>query len=218
MRFALERISDPEIEPVSAAEFVRNAGEFQDAATERADDISRVITAAREWVEDHTGKVLVDQTWRLTLTDQPAYDAIVGPANGYYCGDWYGRGGEIMLRRSPAIAITSFSSVDAAGAETVIDDDTYELREADTKWPKLVGVNGATWTFPGTYRIVFRAGYADRDVSPAQDASAIPARFRQAILLYAQALYDSADDKTAAAMMDAAEGLLRGERCGLDFA
>lgn len=219
MRFVLERTSEPEIEPVTAAEFVRNVGEYSAAATERADDIARVITAAREWAEDRTGRALIDQTWRLTLTDGHSYDSVAEPPQvGYYCGDWYGRSGEIMLRRSPVIAITSFVSVDVEGAETAIDSDTYELREAGSKWPKLVGLNGASWTYPATYRITYRAGYADRDVSPADGVSVVPARFRQAILLYAQALYDAADEKMSAAMIETAEKLLSGERCGLDFA
>ena len=47
MRFVLERVSEPDIEPITAAEFVRNVGEFDVAATTRADDITRLITAAR---------------------------------------------------------------------------------------------------------------------------------------------------------------------------
>lgn len=213
-RFVLERLVAPEIEPVSAAEFIRNAGEFTEAATERADDIERVLAAAREWAEHETGRALIDQTWRLTLTDGPTSDAVAEPAPyGYYTG--FFRSGEILLRRSPAIAIVSFKSVDAAGDEADVDASTYELRDAESKFPKVVGLNGTTWG-SGTYRITFRAGFADRDVSPAQDGDAVPAGFRAAILLYAQALYDN--DEQAPKMMKTAEDILRYQRCNLDFA
>lgn len=214
MRYALERTVDPDIEPVSAAEFIRNAGEFSEAATERADDISRVIQSAREWSEHETGRALIDQTWRLTITDgTEAGDSVTQP--GYYCGWWRSRQGEILLRRSPAIAIVSFVSVDDEGNETAVDASAYELREADTKFPKIVGLNGSTWD-TGTFRITFRAGYANRDVSPQEDASDVPARFRQAILLHAEAHYDH--DKDMVAMVDAAARLIEPERCNLDFA
>jgi uncharacterized phiE125 gp8 family phage protein len=214
MRFALERTVDPEIEPVSAAEFIRNVGEFAEAATERADDITRVIQSAREWVEHDTARALIDQTWRLTITDgTEAGDRVSQP--GYYCGWWRSRQGEILLRRSPALAIVSFVSVDDEGDETAVDASSYELREADTKFPKIVGLNGTTWD-TGTFRITFRAGYANRDVSPAEGASVVPARFRQAILLHAEAHYDH--DKDMDAMVAAAEALIAPERCGLDFA
>lgn len=216
MQFALERLVSPDIEPVSAAEFVRNVGEFSEAATERADDIARVIAAAREWAEHETSRALIDQTWRLTISDgSEAIDSVRAPAYGYYCGTWRPLAGEVLLRRSPALAIVSFKSVDADGDETDVDADTYELREAGTKFPKIVGLNGAAWV-TGTYRITFRAGFADRDSSPQQDASVVPACFRQAILLHAEAHYDRSKDSDA--MVATAARLIRYERCNLDFA
>lgn len=219
MRFILERIAAPEVEPVSVAEFVRNAGEFTEAGTERADDIERCLQSAREWAEAETGRALIDQTWRLTLTDDlgTTYDPVTTPPPcGYFTGSWRARAGEILLRRSPALSVISFKSMDAAGDETDVDAATYELRDQNTKWPRIVGLNGAAW-IAGTFRITFRAGYADRDVSPAEDGAEVPAVFRSAILLYAQALYDH-EDAQADALKTAAERLLRYERCNLDFA
>lgn len=215
MRFVLERVSDPDIEPVSAAEFVRNVGEFQAAATERADDIASKIKTAREWAEKSTNRALIDQTWRLTLSDQiNGHNWVTDPAPYYY--GWAICQSEIPLRISPVIAITSFVSVDSAGTETEVDPDTYELREADSKWPKLVGVNGGSWSY-GTYRIEFRAGYANLDVSPPDDASKVPARFRQAILLYAEALYDR-DEKMMPLLMETAANLIEPENCNTGIA
>lgn len=213
MRFTLERVSEPSVEPVTAAEFVRNVGEFAAAATTRADDITRLITTAREWAEHYTGRALIDQSWRLTITDGVGalYDAVQEPPKGCYTGTTGPRVGEILLMRSPVLAITSFVTVDAAGDETAVDAATYELREQDSKWPRLVGLDGTTWG-TGTFRIVFRAGYADLTASPVEDASVVPERFKQAILLHAEAHYDR-DEKMMGRLIDAAEALISPERC-----
>ena len=214
MRFVLERVSEPDIEPITAAEFVRNVGEFDVAATTRADDITRLITAAREWAEHDTGRALIDQSWRLTITDGVGalYDPVQKPPPvGYYTGQTGPRVGEILLMRSPVLSITSFVTVDAAGDETAIDPTTYELREQDSKWPRLVGLDGTTWG-TGTFRIVFRAGYANRAASPVEDATSVPDRFKQAILLHAEAHYDR-DEKMMQRLLDAAEALISPERC-----
>lgn len=212
MRFTLERVSNPDIEPVTNAEFVRNVGEFAAAATTRADDITRLIASAREWVEHETGRALIDQSWRLTITDGVGaiYDPVQEPQK-CYTGKTGPRAGEILLMRSPVLAITSFVTVDAAGAETAVDDATYELREADSKWPRLVGLNGTTFG-SGTFRIVFRAGYANRVASPQEGASVVPDRFKQAILMHAQAHYDL-DEKVMGILLDTAGRLIAPERC-----
>lgn len=214
MRFTLERVSEPDIEPITAAEFVRNVGEFPAAATSRADDISRLIAGAREWAEHYTGRALIDQTWRLTITDGVGalYDPVQKPPPvGYYTGQTGPRVGEILLMRSPVLAITSFVTVDASGDETAVDAATYELREQDSKWPRLVGLDGTTWG-TGTFRIVFRAGYANRVASPQEDAGVVPERFKQAILLHAEAHYDR-DEKMMEKLLEAAENLIAPERC-----
>ena len=175
MNFFLERVSNPEIEPVSLAEMKRHLRLFDDITTED-DDISGLITVAREWVEDYTGRVMVDSTWRLSIDD-------------YVSGD-------IALRRSPALALTSFVSVAADGVETVLEDvgsptvNTYEIAEADGRWPRLVPLTGAVWT-AGKLRIEFRAGFVNRLVSPQQDASVVPAVLKQAIKLIVGHYYEN---------------------------
>jgi hypothetical protein len=220
MRLVFERITQPEFEPVTLAEMKRHLREF-DSVTSRNDDIEALITAAREWAEDFTGRALFDQTWRLSISasgnggdDVSTYK----PTHGYYCGsyDWT-RVGEILLRRSPALEITSLVTVDAAGAETVIDDATYELREADSKFPRVVALTGATWSTATELRVTFRAGYADTTGSPQQDASEIPERFKQAIKLWVQANYDC-DPDDMPKLLSIAEGLIRPERVVHGFA
>src|SRR6266545_7389876 len=147
MNFVLERLTQPEMEVVTLAEMKRHLRLFSSVTDEDA-DITALIVAAREWVEDYTGRVLVDQTWRLTLPGRPGSFAggdIVGGTRdgtlpvgyGYYSGLWvWSSKGEIPLRKSPVIAITAFKSVDQAGTETTVDPATYQLREPDSKWPR----------------------------------------------------------------------------------
>ena len=213
MRFVLERVTNPEIEPVSLTEMKLHLGEFDDITT-RDDEVSNVIAAAREWAEDFTGRALIDQTWRLTFGDTSAVDVVSSPSCA--CAPSEERGAHVYLRKSPAISIVSFVSVDADGAETAVDAANYELREADSKWPRVVGLNGASWG-SGLYRIVFRAGYANRDVSPAEGAEEVPERFKRAIRLYGEALLDR-DERMMQVLIDTATGLLKPERVEIGFA
>ncbi len=212
MRWVLERVSEPEIEPVSLAEARRHLKSFDGVTVDDA-DITALITGGRQWVEHETGRALIDQEWKLTLTDEFATaDTVQSPS--CICGV-APVNSEILLRRSPMIEIVSFATVDAAGDETAIDADTYELREENSKWPKLVGLSGASWG-TGTFRIVMRAGYADQQISPQQDVSAVPVSFRQAIKLWVEANYYRAANMQT--LLDTASGLIAKEVCHTGFA
>lgn len=221
MNFTLERVTQPEVEVVTLAEMKRHLRTFAAVSDEDA-DITALIVAAREWVEDYTGRALIDQSWRLTIDSRTVTgDVVTGftipPRYGYYMGifDWNSRG-EIMLRKSPVLAVTSVKSVDLAGAETTISAATYELREADSKWPRLVALNGAPWT-SNMLRILFRAGFADTVGSPGEGAEVVPVRFKQAVKLHVEAHYDR-DKDMMQKLLDAAEALIKPERSELQIA
>jgi hypothetical protein len=221
MKFTLERVTQPEIEPVTLAEMKRHLRcqegvEIQDA------DITALIVAAREWAEDYTARALIDQTWRLTIGDHLQGDQVRGYdlpifSGGFSRHEWLGwmHRGEIMLRRSPILAVTSFKSIDAAGAKADVGTDTYSLREADSKWPRLVLMSG-TWP-SGTLEIEFRAGFATRIGSPKDDASVVPTRFRQAMKLWAEANYDR-DQYMMELLLKVAEQIIKPERADLSLA
>lgn len=227
-KFTLERLTQPEVEPVTLAEMKRHLRTFA-SVTDEDTDITNLIVAAREWVEDYTGRIMIDQSWRLTLMGRPGSfaggDIVSGTRDGalpvgYYSGLWtWSRYGEIPLRKSPVLAITAFKSVDVAGVETTVDPATYQLREADGKWPRVVALNGATWStwLTGDLRITFRAGFADTVGSPGEGAEVVPVRFKQAIKLWVEANYDR-DEKMMPILLETAECLIKPERAELQIA
>lgn len=230
MRFYLERVTQPEIEPITLAETKRYLRMFDDVTAED-DDISVLITAAREWVEDYTGRALVDQTWRLTIDNNPLLawsgdyvkgDFLTLPSYGFigigrYNWHQHISRGEILLRKAPVLAIESFVSFDVSDVETTIDPTTYELRLKDSKWPRIVSLNGATWPINYGLRIVFRAGFSDQTNSPQQSTSVIPKRFGQAMKLWIDANYNR-DPATMWNLLNTAELLIKTECSNLQIA
>lgn len=227
--FILERIGEPEIEPVTIAEMITHLREFTSLSADAQAEITGLITSAREWVEKETGRALIDQAWRITINDiLPASGDIVSgfswPAwpstNGWQLDmigwrHWLSRG-EILLRKSPVLAITSFVVADALGAETAVDPTTWALTEPLSKWPRIAKLSGSSWN-TGALKIEFRAGFADRTGSPGQGAEMVPARFKQAIKLHAEAHYDR-DEKMMQKLLDAADYLIQPERAELRLA
>jgi hypothetical protein len=116
MNFVLERVSEPAIEVVTLAEMIQQVREFSTIPTATQDELTRLIVVAREWAEHETGRIMVDQQWRLTIGDYVNRYANVDSdtVTGYYTGVMRpALDGAILLRKSPVLAITSINSVDA---------------------------------------------------------------------------------------------------------
>jgi uncharacterized phiE125 gp8 family phage protein len=220
MRFILERVTDPDIEPVTLAE-MRLHLRCDAGVTAEDDMITDLIVVAREWVESYTGRALIDQTWRLTIEQQETLTGDTVLQSAYSGRFQWDHSGEIMLRRAPVLALSSFVTVGADGVETAVAADTYELREANSRWPRIVGLNGATWS-TGNFRITYRAGFAERTGSPVDTASVVPARFKQAIKLIVGHLYENRESvlvgTTATELPMGVRWLLQSEKSELGFA
>lgn len=214
MRFTLERVSEPDIEPVTLAEMRRHL-RCIDGVTDEDDDIVGLIKGARQWVEQFTGRALIDQAWRLSIDHDDYLPPGAAAAFASGVAQWV-RPGELLLRRSPVLAITNFVSVDSEGTETEIDAESYEIREPDSKWPRVVALNGATWA-SGAFRITFRAGYAERVTSPQDGPEVVPVAFKQAMKLWVEAQYDR-DQIMMPLLMKTAEQLIKGEQIGMRLA
>ena len=222
--FVLERVSQPDIEPITLAQAKRHILQFSGVTTED-DDIEQWIQVAREWVEDYTGRAMIDQTWRLTVQaigQQLSGDLVRGfTGSGYFAGNFLFDKGGVLLRRSPVLAITDFVTVDALGAETAVDASTYELRYQDSKYPRVLPVSGAVWP-SNEFRIEFRAGFADRLGSPQQDSLQVPATLKHAMKL----LLGNFDENRSSVVIGTISGelpfgikaLLTSQRCDLGMA
>lgn len=193
MRWQLEVVTGPEQEPISLEDMKTHLREY--AGTSRDEEITELIQAAREWIEEYTGQVCFDQTIRLSIdwndTWLDANESVSEIDDSSVPA--------IYLRRAPILEIVSVNTVDADGAETTIATSEYELRAAASKWPYLVPTSSGTWQ-ESNLRITFRAGFADTTGSPQDDASVVPARFKQAMKLYASGVYDRDEHSSEAAM------------------
>lgn len=227
MRYVLERVTNPSIEPVTVAQMITHLREFSSLSADRQEEIADLITTAREWAEEHTGRALVEQSWRLTLDrrlENPMNFPLPPqgwPENGYgwltgSMPDNWRQGW--LLRRSPIIAITSFVSIADDGTETAIDPAAYLLQQPDSKFPRVMGTGGGSIAgdkFAITYRAGFAPGVGSPDPEP--DVALVPKTFTQAIKLYAGALYDR-DKDMMDKLMKAAESVLSSERIELSMA
>lgn len=147
-------ISPPAIEPVSLAE----AKDFLRLLASDEDELlGTLVTAARLMVEAASGRMLINQSWRLVLDRWPA-------------------GGEIRLPLSPVGSIAAARVYDAGGSAQSVAAPALSLIEGTD--PPLIAVSGAV-PVPGRDRAAIEidvvAGYgATRDL--------VPAPLRQAVL------------------------------------
>jgi hypothetical protein len=222
--FTLELVTGPVIEAVTLAEAKRHL-RIDPLVTVDDLDISMLITAAREWIEDYTGRVLIDSTWRLTVGDYILRDTVGDVVQGNAAAILMPSVNGVMLRRSPVISLGAIASIGADGVATEVQDvgspaaGHFELREAASKWPRVVGLSGAPTLASGTFTIEFRAGFAAGLGSPLADPdpALVPARFKQAMKLWIEANYDR-DERMMPLLLETAERLIKPERADLQFA
>ena len=184
VRYLLERVSQPEIEPITLAEAKRHIRGFANQTSEDS-DIEDWIVVARQMIEHYTARALVDQRWKLTVdTRQTTGDAVGGYSSSIEveAGACLLATRGVYLRRSPVLDVVQVATIAEDGEETVVDPAHYALRDAGTKAPRVVPISGSSW-INGPFAITFRAGYADRTGSPITGAEAIPACLKHGVKL-----------------------------------
>lgn len=177
---SLVRTVDPTLEPVTLAEaqaFLR-----VDDTDSETDLINALIVAARESVENFTGRALLSQTWKLTMDAWP--EPTLYRALGVRCDD----SRTITLERSPLASVTDVKYYPASGAaQATLDAATYYhvltgptpgviVLKSDQSWPDL-------YDRPDAVEVTFVAGVST--------AAAVPKLLRQAVLLQIAHLYEN---------------------------
>jgi uncharacterized phiE125 gp8 family phage protein len=129
-----------------------------------------LIAASRQWVEQYTGRQLINATWTLTLDGFPDDD--------------------IDLPRPPLVSVTSVKHYDSARVLQTVAAATYNtLTFAGPEAPPgtLELATGYAWPSvylgDGAVQIAFVAGYG-------ATAATVPAQVKHAILLHAGELYE----------------------------
>lgn len=159
-------LTPPAQEPVSLAEvrvFLRLD------QTEEDDLLATLITAARLMVEAASGRLLVDQAWRIVLDRWP-------------------ESGEIRLPLSPVGSVTAARVYDALGAPQAVAAAALELdRTADPPVLRVTGEVPEIGRMRGAIEIDLVAGFGPT-------AQAVPALLRQAVLRLAARWYEHRGD------------------------
>jgi uncharacterized phiE125 gp8 family phage protein len=175
----LKLIAAPENEPIS---LVQAKAHLRVDSTDQDDLIEALITAAREKVEEETGRALITQTWEIAL------DYFVAPPDLRYVAYPYLTPAKaLLLPKPPLRSLLRVSYYDGNGDEallhdevgspTVISDlvvDTYSAPG------RLVPASGGNWPSvqdrANAVTIRYSCGYGDTGES-------VPMPLRQAMLL-----------------------------------
>lgn len=185
-RGTLALVTPPAQEPVTLAELKGHAR--IDVADEDA-LLTSLITTARGYVEESTGRALLTQTWSLTLDDWPRS----APLHDWWDGVRDGALTSVLaaervpIPKAPFLAVSTVELLDEDGTPTAVPAGVWYSAPKSGQG-ELVRRRGQVWPVPlrdaGGIRIRFTAGYG---TLPAQ----VPFAIRQAILLLGAHWYET---------------------------
>lgn len=179
----LTLVTAPQTEPVSLDEAKDHL-----RVTTNDDDvkITGYITAARKWVENHTSRALITQTWDMWIKSFPLSTEA------------------IYIPKAPMQSVTSITYVDSNGSDQTVTSSIYTADTDsdpgrvylayDQSWPT------ARWQEKAV-KIRYAAGYGD-------DPDDIPRDIIEGLLLQLQILYDQPTDISAQALEMARDSLI----------
>lgn len=159
-------LTPPAAEPVSLSEariYLRLDQADEDTL------LATLITAARLMIEAVSGRMLIDQSWRIVLDRWPD-------------------GGEIRLPLSPVRTLSAARVYDAVGAAQAVDGAALQLDvTADPPVVRVTGVVPTVGRSRAAIEIDVVAGYGG-------SAASVPALLRQAVLLLAARWFEQRGD------------------------
>lgn len=151
----------PASEPVGLQAAIDHLRLDADTIDQEEATVRRLIGAARQWVEQTTGRALITQTWSLWLDAFPA-------------------GAEIVLPLGSLQSVSLIQYVDTDGVTQTWDTANYYVATTGIRG-RVMLANGAAW--PGTIsgrpesvRVQFVCGYGT-------DPARIPSPIQAAMLL-----------------------------------
>lgn len=191
---ALQRITPPLVEPI---QLIDAKAHLRVDISDDDDLIAALITAARDWCENYTGRSLITQEWLLQLDGfpgvyqpysltgilrQPPYSFIgVSPQNPYI---------SIDLPRPLLQSVKSIKYYDQNNTLQTLDPATYYI-DAVSEPGRIAPAPGQYWPATvfrmGAIQIDYLAGYSD-------DSSKIPVQLIQAMKLVIGHLYENRED------------------------
>lgn len=194
MGWSLTQTSPPASTPVTLAEAKTHL------RVDTSDDdalITAQIEAATRWVEEYTGRQLVDATWKLTLDTWPVGD-------------------EIQLARPPVGSVTSIVYTKSDGTTDTMPSADYFLDNADDYGPhRVVLSDGKSWPSEqlrpaAAVAVTYTAGYGA--------AGDVPDQFKTAVKTVVGTLYEHRETEVvgtiSTALKHSAEWLLFPFRVG----
>jgi uncharacterized phiE125 gp8 family phage protein len=159
----LKLITPPAVEPILAADIYTKLG--VKSGDIDSDDLAALITTARVFAEEYTGRALISQTWEMALDAFPV--------------------AEIELLKPPITSVTSVKYLDSAAVEQTMDSADYSLDDYglrnwllpayDEAWPDTLDAANAV-------KIRYVAGYGASGAS-------VPAPIVQAMVLIVSQSY-----------------------------
>lgn len=174
----------PAVEPVSLADIKRHLNIDH---TEEDLTLTTTIVVARATVERLTGRLLISQTWAVTLDEVPP-------------------GGLVSLPLCPVASVESVTVFDAAGAGTVWPASGYLVDTASEPARLLfTGARPVPGRAIGGIEIRLTAGYGP-------EASDVPADLVQAVRLLTAHWYESRGDAGGAVIPADVLGLTAAHR------
>jgi len=189
-RIGFELITPPAAEPIELVGDVK----AQSRLLEMDDEnllLASYIRAARELVEEITGRQVMPATWRMYMSSFPGRNV-----DNYTPTGW--RFGEVRLPKPPLISVDLLRYIDVDGALTTLATSEYQW---SNKWTpaRLRPARFKVWPIVDPYsldavQITFTAGYAT--------AAIVPARIKQAIRLIVAHWYENREAASMGGLAD----------------
>lgn len=189
VRMSNRRTTDPDVEPITVDQLDEHLRGDGILASEEGVFLSSLIRSAREYVEEFTGRALINQTYTLVMDSWPA---IQGGGLGWWDGVREGsiitdQQAYVELPIAPLQTVVSVTTFNNDNSSTVFASSNYFL-DTISQPGQLILNTGTVWPiFTRTRRgieIVYISGYGT-------SATSVPGALRQAIIQLATHWYEN---------------------------